>query len=247
MDPDDADDARDDPPSSAARRDLLEQGELSILGRMPWSSNGTFLTEVCREDDGTQAVYKPYRGERPLWDFPDGLFKREVAAYELSEALGWHLVPLTVLRIEAPLGEGSLQQFVDTDFEQHYFTLYEGDEHRDQLQALCVFDLLANSTDRKSGHCLLGADGRIYAIDNGLSFHQEFKLRTVIWEFGGEPIPAPLLDDVSRFAEDGLPDPLAALLDPFERDALLTRARAVVRDATFPIDHSGRRYPWPLV
>ena len=110
-----------------------------------------------------------------------------------------------------------------------------------------MFDLLANSTDRKSGHCLLDADGRICAIDNGLSFHQEFKLRTVIWEFGGEPIPAPLLDDVSRFVDDGVPPPLAALLDPFERDALLTRARAVVRDATFPVDHSGRRYPWPLV
>jgi uncharacterized repeat protein (TIGR03843 family) len=234
-------------PSSAAGRPLLGQGEISIVGRMPWSSNGTFLTEVCTDDDATQAVYKPYRGERPLWDFPDGLFKREVAAYELSEVLGWHLVPLTVLRTEAPLGEGSLQQFVETDFEQHYFTLYEADEHRDQLQALCVFDLLANSTDRKSGHCLLGADGNVYAIDNGLSFHQEFKLRTVIWEFGGERIPAPLLDDVCRFLDDGLPDSLVDLLDPFERDALLTRARAVVAEGRFPVDHSGRRYPWPLV
>ena len=227
--------------------ELLAHGEIEIEGRLVDASNTTLRAEITLDGVTRRCVYKPVQGERPLWDFPDGLFKREVAAYELSEALGWHLVPLTVLRIEAPLGEGSLQQFVDTDFEQHYFTLYEGDEHRDQLQALCVFDLLANSTDRKSGHCLLGADGRIYAIDNGLSFHQEFKLRTVIWEFGGEPIPAPLLDDVSRFAEDGLPDPLAALLDPFERDALLTRARAVVRDATFPIDHSGRRYPWPLV
>jgi uncharacterized repeat protein (TIGR03843 family) len=234
-------------PSSDEGRELLEQGELSILGRMPWSSNGTFLASVCHDSDATQAVYKPHRGERPLWDFPGGLYKREVAAYELSEALGWHLVPLTVLRVEAPLGEGSLQQFVETDFEQHYFTLYEADEHRDQLQALCVFDLLANSTDRKSGHCLLGADGRIYAIDNGLSFHQEFKLRTVIWEFGGDPIPTELLDDVSRFVDDGVPAALAALLDPFERDALLTRARAVVRDPHFPVDHSGRRYPWPLV
>ena len=250
--PDDAPGPPDSPsspgsPSSAERRDVLEHGEVAILGRMPWSSNGTFLTDVCHADEKTQAVYKPYRGERPLWDFPDGLYKREVAAYELSEALGWHLVPLTVLRIEAPLGEGSLQQFVETDFEQHYFTLYEADEHRDQLQALCVFDLLANSTDRKSGHCLLGSDDRIYAIDNGLSFHQEFKLRTVIWEFGGEPIPVALLDDVRRFVDEGVPAPLAALLDPFERDALLTRARAVVTDATFPTDHTGRRYPWPLV
>jgi uncharacterized repeat protein (TIGR03843 family) len=228
-------------------RPLLERGEISIVGRMPWSSNGTFLVEVCLGDDATRAVYKPRRGERPLWDFPDGLYQREVAAYELSQALGWHLVPLTVLRTEGPLGEGSLQQFVDTDFEQHYFTLYEADQHRHQLQALCTFDLLANSTDRKSGHCLLGADGRIYAIDNGLSFHQEFKLRTVIWEFGGEPIPTPLVEDVSRLLDDGLPAALADLLDAFERDALLTRARAVVAEGRFPVDHSGRRYPWPLV
>ena len=131
-----------------------------------------------------------HRGERPLWDFPTGLFKREVAAYELSEALGWGLVPRTVLRAEGPLGEGSLQEFVDADFEQHYFTLYEDEQYHDQLRAICAFDLLANNTDRKSGHCLLGRDGRIYAIDNGLSFHHEFKLRTVIWEFGGEPVPA---------------------------------------------------------
>ncbi|HEX7442933.1 MAG TPA: SCO1664 family protein, partial [Acidimicrobiales bacterium] len=227
--------------------DLLADGDLTIQGRMPWSSNGTYLVEVCLSGSTTQAVYKPWRGERPLWDFPDGLFKREVAAYELSEALGWGIVPRTVLRKEGPLGEGSLQQFVPADFEQHYFTLYEAGGHTDQLQAICVFDLLANNTDRKSGHCLLGADGRIYGIDNGLTFHQEFKLRTVIWEWGGEPIPAPLLDDVNRLLDEGLPATLAELLDPFERDAVLTRARAVVADAHFPVDHTGRRYPWPPV
>ena len=131
-----------------------------------------------------------------------------MAAYELSEALGWGLVPRTVLRAEGPLGEGSLQEFVHADFEQHYFTLYEDEQYHDQLRAICAFDLLANNTDRKSGHCLLGRDGRIYAIDNGLSFHHEFKLRTVIWEFGGEPVPAPLLEDVTRLADDG-PQPAA--------------------------------------
>jgi uncharacterized repeat protein (TIGR03843 family) len=147
------------------------------------------------------------------------------------------------------MGEGSLQRFVPADFEHHYFTLYEDADERwhDELRRVCVFDLLANQTDRKSGHCLLGEDGRIYAIDNGLSFHAEFKLRTVIWEFGGEPIPAELLADVRRFLDAGLPDPLAELLDPFERDALLARAHAVVHDACFPIDGTGRRYPWPLV
>ena len=234
-------------PPAELSDELLVRGELTVKGRMPWSSNGTYLVEVGLDGDTTNAVYKPHRGERPLWDFPGGLYKREVAAFELSDALGWDVVPRTVLRAEGPMGEGSLQQFVNADFEQHYFTLYEAGGHTEQLQTICVFDLLANNTDRKSGHCLLGADGRIYGIDNGLSFHQEFKLRTVIWEYGGEEIPAPLLDDVARLVDDGLPPPLVALLDPFERDALLTRARAVLDDAIFPVDHSGRRYPWPLV
>jgi uncharacterized repeat protein (TIGR03843 family) len=230
--------------------DLLEHGEVAIKGRMPWSSNGTFLVDLCHEGSTGLGVYKPLRGERPLWDFPNGLYQREVAAYLLSDALGWGIVPETVLRDgDAPLGEGSMQRFVEADFEQHYFTLFEDENQRwhHQLRRMCVFDLLANSTDRKSGHCLLGVDGNIYGIDNGLSFHAEFKLRTVIWEFGGEPIPPALLADVSAFLGAGIPDALAELLDPFERDALLARAQAVVNDACFPIDGTGRRYPWPLV
>ena len=239
--------------SPSDEAELLERGEITIQGRMPWSSNGTFLVEVCGDGNGLMAVYKPHRGERPLWDFPEGLYKREVASFELSEALGWGLVPRTVLRDDAPLGVGSLQRFVAADFEQHYFTLYEDESGRwlDSLRQLCAFDLLSNQTDRKSGHVLLGAeggdDGRIFAIDNGLSFHAEFKLRTVIWEFGGEHIPSSVLEDVGRFVDAGLPEPLVELLDPFERDALLTRARAVLTDGVFPIDGTGRRYPWPLV
>jgi uncharacterized repeat protein (TIGR03843 family) len=233
--------------------ELLERGDMTVKGRMPWSSNATFLVEVCNDNCITLGVYKPSRGERPLWDFPSGLGRREVAAYLLSEALGWQLVPETVWRDEGPLGAGSLQRFVEADFERHYFTLYEeeGEQWHDELRRLCVFDLLANSTDRKSGHCLFVPDsdggGHIYAIDNGLSFHAEFKLRTVIWEFGGEDIPAHLLHDVERFVAAGIPDDLAALLDPFERDALLARGRAVVNERRFPIDGTGRRYPWPLV
>ena len=228
---------------------VLVDGDIAVKGRMPWSSNGTFLAEVCAGDETTLAVYKPHRGERPLWDFPDGLYKREVASYMLSEALGWGIVPETVLRDDGPLGIGSLQRFIPADFEQHYFTLYEDETCRwhEALRQICVFDLLSNQTDRKSGHCLLGGDGRIYAVDNGLSFHAEFKLRTVIWEFGGERIPASLLDDVGRFIDDGIPAELGALLGPLERDALTTRARAVLSDGVFPIDGSGRRYPWPLV
>jgi uncharacterized repeat protein (TIGR03843 family) len=230
-------------------RDLLTTGDLEIKGRMPWSSNGTFLVECCLGDEHVHAVYKPRRGERPLWDFPDGLFKREVAAYELSEALGWELIPLTVLREDGPLDEGSLQWFVDADFEQHYFTLRESGDGRydDALQRMCVFDIIANNTDRKSGHVLVDGDHHIWGIDNGLAFHQEFKLRTVIWEWGGEPIPSEIVEDVDDLVRTGIPDALARLLDPFERDALLTRARAVIAEGRFPIDSSGRRYPWPLV
>jgi uncharacterized repeat protein (TIGR03843 family) len=233
-------------PDDDVAANVLPHGEVDVIGRMPWSSNATYLCEVTCGDDTIRAIYKPRQGERPLWDFPSGLDHREVAAYELSEALGWDLVPLTILR-DGPLGVGSLQRFVDADFEQHYFTLYEDESRHDQLRAMCAFDLVGNNTDRKSGHCLLGLDGRIHGIDHGLMFHHEFKLRTVIWEFGGEAIPADLLEDVARLADSDLPDPLAAMLDPIERDAVQARARALVRSGCFPIDETGRRYPWPLV
>jgi uncharacterized repeat protein (TIGR03843 family) len=233
--------------AGARKRRLLQRGEVVVQGRMPWSSNHTFLVELCLDNASTRAVYKPAQGERPLWDFPDGLYQREVAAYELSEALGWQLVPLTIERDDAPMGEGSLQWFVDADFEQHYFTLIEDDQWRPQLERICAFDLLVNSTDRKSGHCLLDGDGHIWAIDNGLSFHAEFKLRTVIWEFAGAPIPSAILDDVAALLDNGLPDGVSRYLDTFERDAVLTRGRALVREGHFPIDSTGRRYPWPLV
>jgi uncharacterized repeat protein (TIGR03843 family) len=227
--------------------ELLIEGEIEVLGRMPWSSNATMLVTVSGPDRTAKAVYKPGRGERPLHDFPTGLFVREIAAFELSAWLGWDLVPATVLRRDAPLGPGSLQRFVEADFEAHYFTLYEDDVHHEQLRRLCLFDLLCNNTDRKSGHCLLDADGHIWAIDNGLSFHHQFKLRTVIWEFAGEPIPGELLGDVKRLADDGPPPALVPLLDSFEVDAIATRAAAILAEPCFPIDTTGRRYPWPLV
>jgi uncharacterized repeat protein (TIGR03843 family) len=230
----------------AAQATLLEHGELEVLGRMPWSSNATYLCDLRCGDETMRAVYKPRRGERPLWDFPSGLDHREVAAYELSSALGWDLVPRTILR-DGPLGSGSVQAFVDADFEQHYFTLYEDEANHDALRAMCAFDLIGNNTDRKSGHVLLGVDGHIVGIDHGLMFHHEFKLRTVIWEFGGESVPARLMEAADSLASSELPDPLAALLDPFERDGVRTRARALVDAGHFPIDGTGRRYPWPLV
>jgi uncharacterized repeat protein (TIGR03843 family) len=226
---------------------VLRDGDIEVQGRMPWSSNSTFLVTLCHRGTEMNAVYKPHRGERPLWDFPDGLYRREVAAYELSEALGWRLVPETILRDKAPFGPGSLQRFVDADFEQHYFTLLEDPSHHDALRAMCAFDLLANNADRKSGHCLLTEDGHIWGIDHGLCFHDEPKLRTVIWDFSGEPIPELLLEDVRRFAVAPLPPPLERLLSPPEQAALAKRAAAVVRMGHFPEATSGRPYPWPLV
>ncbi len=227
--------------------EILTRGEVEIVGRMPWSSNATFLVEACLEGRTARGVYKPLAGERPLWDFPDGLYRREVAAYELSAALGWEVVPLTLVRHDLPHGVGSLQRFVDADFEQHYFTLLEDESTHPQLRRMAVFDIVANNTDRKGGHCLVDGDGHVWGIDNGLSFHAEFKLRTVIWDFGGEPVPPELLADLERFVAEGIPDAMAALLGSFERDAVLTRARALLRERTLPVDLTGRRYPWPLV
>lgn len=225
--------------------DLLRSGEVEVLGRMPWSSNATLLVEVCRHDESLRAVYKPRRGERPLWDFPPGLDRREVAAYELSAWLGWDIVPETVLRDDLPFGAGSLQRFVPFDLEAHYFTLIEDEVRHDALRTICAFDLVVNSADRKGGHCIVGDDDRLYAVDNGLTFHREPKLRTVIWDFGGQPIPAKILADLDRLAADG--PALDGLLDRGERGALSRRARAVAAAGVFPVDETGRRYPWPLV
>jgi uncharacterized repeat protein (TIGR03843 family) len=232
--------------SSTDALDLLKRGAVTIKGRMPWASNVTLLAEVTLGSACARAIYKPDRGERPLWDFPPGLYKRELAAYLFSEALGWGLVPPTIVR-EGPHGEGSFQLFIEAEFEQHWFTLREDPRHRERLQKICVWDFVANNADRKSGHCLLGADGKIYAIDNGLCFHTDMKLRTVIWDYAGEPIPKTMLDDLKRFVKDGLPDPLADLLDAHEQQALLVRAQALADYARFPEDRSGYRYPWPLV
>lgn len=231
---------------SQATLTLLTEGQVELKGRMPWSSNQTFLVELAQADETLLGIYKPGRGERPLWDFPGGLYRREVAAWVLSELVGWGIVPETVLR-DGPLGEGSVQRFVEADFSQHYFTLYEDPVHHDALRAMCAFDLLANNTDRKSGHCLLGGDGRLWGIDHGLCFHPTPKIRTVIWEFGGEAVPEPLLADVEALL-GRLPGGLVALLAEDEVDGVRRRAEWLLDRRVFPApDPLGHCYPWPLV
>ena len=230
---------------------LLNHGSIEVLGLMPWSSNGAYLVQVEREGLHAPAVYKPESGEQPLWDFPSGLWRREVAAFELSRALwvdlGADLVPPTVARHDAPAGPGSLQAFVPARFEHHFFTLRDDHAHDTVFRRLCAFDLVANSADRKGGHCLLDDEGRVWAIDNGLTFHVEFKVRTVLWDYAGEPLPAEVAEALVRLLDDGPPPSLTGLLDQHEVDATVHRARALLSTARYPHDPSGRRYPWPLV
>ncbi|MGC5615008.1 SCO1664 family protein [Georgenia sp. Z1491] len=227
--------------------DLLLHGDITVIGRLADSSNETFLVEVSGEGDLTWAIYKPELGEAPLRDFPPGLYRRERAAYLLSESLGWHLVPTTVLREEVPFGVGSLQRFVEHDRSAHYFTLVDdAPETHDDLRRIAVFDVLTNNTDRKSGHVLRGEDGRVWGIDHGLCFSARPKLRTVIWDFADERIDADLLAAVAPVVTE-VDDEIAALLDDDEVDALRRRALRLVTEGRLPVDLTGMAFPWPLV
>ncbi|MFO7169407.1 MAG: SCO1664 family protein [Chloroflexota bacterium] len=231
---------------------LLTNGEMEVQGMLPWSSNYTLLVTV--RADGLQglAVYKPRRGERPLWDFPRGtLCKREVAAYLLSETLGWMLVPPTVLR-DGPYGIGSVQLYIDCDQDEHLFTMQQEGGFEDQIQRLAAFDILANNADRKSGHCLKGTDGRLWAIDHGICFHAEPKLRTVLWDYAGEPLRQDILDDLCALREQvqaGGPfiRSLEELLAADEVRAFRRRLDRLIDSGRYPHPGSGRSVPWPPV
>ncbi len=240
----------DRPPIASDRAlGLLAEGTAELIGRMPYSSNATFLVNLEQDGLRAQAIYKPEAGEQPLWDFPGGLYQREVAAFVMSEALGWHLVPPTVLRHDLTHGVGSLQLFMPAHDEEHYFSIREdGPAHDHAFQRIAAFDVVINNTDRKSGHCLLGKDGRIWAIDHGIAFHHEYKLRTVIWDFAGEDLAESDCDDLWSLLDRGLPGELEDLLAPIEHDAISTRTTALATAGRFPVDDSGgRRWPWPLV
>ena len=237
----------DGPIEPAGREELLNTGALSILGRVADSSNATYVVEVTRGDDYSWAIYKPESGERPLWDFEPGLYKRERAAYLLGEHLGWGLVPATVVRPDAPLGVGSLQWFVEGDQSVHYFTLVRNHPaSHEALRRMAVFDVVNNNTDRKAGHVLQDASGGIWGIDHGLCFAAEYKLRTVIWDFAGDPVDAGLLADIAPLAND-VPDPIAELLSVREVRALRRRVQRLLDSGTLPTDTTGYAWPWPLV
>jgi len=224
----------------------LSRDEIIIEGRMPNSSNLTFRVWVGEEGSDIKGIYKPLSGERPLWDFPPGLYKREIAAYRLSEAMGYHIVPPTVLR-EGPLGEGSLQLFITHDPAQHYFTLLDTrEELHDQLRTMAVFDVVANNTDRKGGHVLLDNDGAIWGIDHGVCFSDDFKLRTVIWDFAGQTIADAFLSPLESLMHS-VPISVAALLSDNEIEAMLERTEWLLENRVFPTPESRYQYPWPLL
>lgn len=228
---------------------VLGTGELEVLGLLPNASNHTFLARAKNADEDVLAVYKPRRGEAPLWDFPEGtLCAREVAAYVVSRALGWPNVPATVLR-DGPYGVGSVQRFVPHDPEEHYFTLAE--RFPEEFRRVAAFDMVVNNADRKSGHCLLGEDGRIFLVDHGVCFSDEPKLRTVIWDFIGDPVEEGTRADVRRLAGEirggQVRDELANLLAPAEVAALAERAEVVAATVRFPEPGPDRPFPWPPI
>jgi hypothetical protein len=232
--------------------EVLEKGKVDTEhGLMRWSSNYTFLISVAHEDLALQAIYKPQKGERPLWDFPDGtLCYRERAAFLASEQLGWRRVPPTVLR-EGSRGLGSVQFFIDHDPELNYFAFNEA--MLPQLSRMVAFDYLVNNADRKGGHCLVDESGHLWGIDHGITFHSAHKLRTVIWDFAGQPVPDSLLGDVEKLcgavenAAGSFRQELLCLISQSELNAFRARIRHILKYRKFPTPGPGPNYPWPPV
>jgi uncharacterized repeat protein (TIGR03843 family) len=236
--------------SQAETLEILRTGAVTVLGLIPYSSNYTFLARVERGKE-LLAVYKPRRGERPLWDFPAGsLAPREVAAWLVSEAAGWGIVPATVLREDAPLGDGSLQLFIEHDPDRHYFVLME--ESLEEFAVFAAFDAVINNADRKAGHVIEDGGGRLWAVDHGVSFNVDPKLRTVIWQFAGErlgpQIRAALESLGAELAGRGdLYTRISDLLSRAEADATLARIEALLVEDRFPQPGGDRPLPWPLI
>jgi hypothetical protein len=229
-------------PTDPHLQQALQQGEIELKGQFMLGSNYTFLVDVHHAGQTIPAVYKPSKGEQPLWDFEDNtLALREVAAYLVSEALGFDLVPFTVLR-DGPFGSGSLQQFIEYDPNHHYFSFT--DEEKTLLKPVVLFDLLCNNADRKGSHIFFDAARKLWAIDHGLCFHEEDKLRTVIWDFAAEPIPDSLLSRLSRLS--ACRADLQRYLSPGEVTALQSRAEALLAGRVFPHPPADRRaFPYP--
>jgi len=231
--------------------DLITHGTIDVEELVPWGSNYTFLVKIRDHTSEMMAVYKPSRGERPLWDFPDGtLAFREVASYQLSRALGWPNIPRTILR-EGPQGIGMVQEYVEMVDRQHFFTLR--DQHRDEMKRIAAFDAVINNTDRKGGHVLLGVDGKIWCIDHGVTFHEQPKLRTVIWDFMEQPIPTKIIQGLTSLraqlqSSDPLCESISRLIAPREMKALRARIDDLIETKAYPKPpEDWPPVPWPPI
>lgn len=225
-----------------------KNGTIELKGRFTLGSNYTFLVTISGEGQEFSAVYKPQRGEQPLWDFPENtLAGREVAAYHIDQVLQWSLVPFTMFREDGPFGAGSLQAYIDYNPNYHYFSFKPADIQK--LHPVALFDHITNNADRKGSHILFEKNTRhLYAIDHGLCFHTEDKLRTVIWDFAGEPISEAHLQSIRQIASPS--DDLLQQLTPFLLDeeimALTKRAENLLREAVYPQAPGDRRaFPYP--
>ncbi|RKS07998.1 putative repeat protein (TIGR03843 family) [Nocardiopsis sp. Huas11] len=228
--------------------DLVRTGEITVEGRLTSASNTTLY---CTVSDGTRSaacVYKPVAGERPLWDFPDGtLAGREVSAYAVSEALGWSVVPPTVHR-DGPFGEGMVQLWVHGDTTVDLVALSRETDNRD-LRRMAVFDAVINNSDRKIGHLLPTPGGHLYGCDHGVSFAEDYKLRTVLWQWQGQELAEDALEALET-VHDALGNPASALSVELERHLTAPEAFAVRRRVELLIHHRVHPYPapdWPSV
>ncbi len=227
---------------------LLAHGELSVEGRLVDASNATLYCAISLDGVTAACVYKPEAGERPLWDFPDGtLAGREVAAYTVSAATGWDLVPPTVLREDGPFGGGMAQLWIDTDEAVDMRRVSR--EWADPLRKLAVFDAVVNNADRKGGHLLPVSGPHLYAVDHGVTFHIEDKLRTILWHWAGDPLDAEheaVLLDLRAALDADLGTTLRTLITGAEVRAVRRRIDRLLATGCFP-EPSGEwpATPWP--
>ena len=222
----------------------LHDGELRVVGRLVDASNATLLCDIGSEEEPVQVIYKPIAGERALWDFPDGeLAKREVAAFLLSKSLDYNIVPETIFR-DGPFGLGSVQRWIDVD---ESIDVVELAQSQDPLiRKMALFDVLINNTDRKFGHILPTHDGSVFGCDHGVSFHSEDKLRTVLWQFAGQPLTESELVDMSRILASLPQSGVAEFLNEADQEALVRRIERVKSEATFPFpSEDWPTVPWP--